>query len=397
MTVGNTAGLSAERAITAGAGLTGTDGGANSTYTLAAGAGTCITANTDDVALSATCSQNQTWSGTATFSSYLAAQSVAKSTAVGPNVDFDIGSTSLVLMTCTAAGSTCTFSGFTGGVNGRIVTIHNVSAPTYDLLLDHENASSAAANRITGWQNEDTRVKPQSSVVIVYNGTTSRWVIAAQGRFADSFATNPGNCSAGAIPRGVDAEGTAEGCGAVLETEGGTGIVTYAQGDIIYSDATDNLAVLAAGSAGQLLRTGGAGANPSWVARPSTHVGYRSVGDTAVAKADGNATVTTLTNWNTTLDDLGAVTPVSLDGFANIRIIVRGNNTGGQSGTVTTEIWNYTTAAQLVQVTFTSTTIATYTNTAAIALTGVNVLGCRIKSSVATDDPQLALCAWETY
>jgi hypothetical protein len=37
-------------------------------------------------------------------------------------------------------------------------------------------------------------------------------------------------------------------------TRGGTGIGTYAKGDILYSDATDSLARLAAGSTGQALR-----------------------------------------------------------------------------------------------------------------------------------------------
>lgn len=43
--------LAAERVLTAGAGLTGTDGGAGGAYTLAVGAGAGITVNADDVAL----------------------------------------------------------------------------------------------------------------------------------------------------------------------------------------------------------------------------------------------------------------------------------------------------------------------------------------------------------
>jgi hypothetical protein len=43
--------------------------------------------------------------------------------------------------------------------------------------------------------------------------------------------------------------------------------ITFAQGDILYFNGT-NLAKLAAGTAGRYLKTGGAGANPSWDAPP---------------------------------------------------------------------------------------------------------------------------------
>lgn len=55
VTVGSDGTLTAERSIVAGAGLTGTDGGANSTWTAAVGAGTCLTANADDVAVTGNC------------------------------------------------------------------------------------------------------------------------------------------------------------------------------------------------------------------------------------------------------------------------------------------------------------------------------------------------------
>ncbi len=52
----------------------------------------------------------------------------------------------------------------------------------------------------------------------------------------------------------------------IPETKGGTNQTTYTQGDIIYSSAANTLAKLAAGTATYILQTGGAAANPSWVA-----------------------------------------------------------------------------------------------------------------------------------
>ena len=52
--------------------------------------------------------------------------------------------------------------------------------------------------------------------------------------------------------------------GELQETLGGTGMASYTQGDILYASASDTLSVLAVGTKGQTLTTGGAAANPSW-------------------------------------------------------------------------------------------------------------------------------------
>ena len=51
---------------------------------------------------------------------------------------------------------------------------------------------------------------------------------------------------------------------APLETKGGTGQTSYTQGDILYSDGSNSLAKLGAGTSGQFLKTQGSGANPTW-------------------------------------------------------------------------------------------------------------------------------------
>lgn len=54
--------------LTAGAGLTGTVASEGSTPTVAVGAGTCIAANADDVALATSCAQDETWTGAHDYS-----------------------------------------------------------------------------------------------------------------------------------------------------------------------------------------------------------------------------------------------------------------------------------------------------------------------------------------
>lgn len=65
------------------------------------------------------------------------------------------------------------------------------------------------------------------------------------------------------IATGTVASGTWQGT-AVAEEYGGTGQSSYAQGDILYADASNSLAKLGAGTSGQFLKTQGTGANPTW-------------------------------------------------------------------------------------------------------------------------------------
>jgi len=50
----------------------------------------------------------------------------------------------------------------------------------------------------------------------------------------------------------------------IAVADGGTNISSYAQGDILYASGTTTLAKLAAGTSGYVLKTQGAGANPTW-------------------------------------------------------------------------------------------------------------------------------------
>ena len=112
----------------------------------------------------------------------------------------------------------------------------------------------------------------------------------------------------------------------IATTKGGTGLTSYASGDILYASATDTLAKLAKGTDGQILTL--ASGVPSWAAAPITlpsqtgNAGYylttdgtnASWGALVVPITTGTATVTA--NTATTVDT------VALSGFTSIEYMV---------------------------------------------------------------------------
>lgn len=127
----------------------------------------------------------------------------------------------------------------------------------------------------------------------------------------------------------------------VTETHGGTGIITYAAGDIIYADGVDSLAALPKGSDGEFLSL--SGGLPFWTTNAGGDVsGPASSTDNAVARWDGTGG-DTLQNSVVIIDDVGVVTGVTqldvdnlrLDGNtvsstdANGNIVLSPNGTGG--------------------------------------------------------------------
>ena len=66
------------------------------------------------------------------------------------------------------------FSGFADGVNGRVISLINLGANTFDLSDEH--ASSTATNRIKlpGGVNV-TVAALGGAVTLIYDGTSQRW------------------------------------------------------------------------------------------------------------------------------------------------------------------------------------------------------------------------------
>jgi len=124
---------------------------------------------------------------------------------------------------------------------------------------------------------------------------------------------------------GTIATGTWSGT-TIATTKGGTGLTSYASGDILYASATDTLAKLAKGTDGQILTL--ASGVPSWAAAPitlpsqtgnsgkylTTDGTTASWGTLVVPITTGTATVTA--NTATTVDT------VALSGFTSIEYMV---------------------------------------------------------------------------
>jgi hypothetical protein len=65
------------------------------------------------------------------------------------------------------------FTGMTGGVQGRIVYISNIG--TVDSIVIKHDATSTAANRFYCPNSADVTLRVNGSVLVVYDGTSSRW------------------------------------------------------------------------------------------------------------------------------------------------------------------------------------------------------------------------------
>jgi hypothetical protein len=135
--------LTAERTLTAGANLKITDGGANSTVTLAVG--------TENLAFAGDISP---------------AQIVANTN------DYDPAglSTATVLRLSTDASRNIT--SLAGGADGRVIIIHNVGSFNI-VLTDDDGATGTAGNRFALTNN--ITLTPDSCVILQYDSTTSRW------------------------------------------------------------------------------------------------------------------------------------------------------------------------------------------------------------------------------
>lgn len=64
-------------------------------------------------------------------------------------------------------------TGLANGRDGKIAIIANVGAN--DLVLQHQNAGSVAANRFLMVEGEDITLTPDDEALLIYDDTTSRW------------------------------------------------------------------------------------------------------------------------------------------------------------------------------------------------------------------------------
>lgn len=130
-----------------------------------------------------------------------------------------------------SSDATRTITGITSGYDGRELRLNNVGS--FALILADNNGSSTAANRMRFFGNA-AYLFPGDAISLRYDNTLTAWVLAA---------SHP------LLMRGV---------------QGGTGIASYAVGDLLYADSASSLAKLAGVATGNALISGGVTTAPAW-------------------------------------------------------------------------------------------------------------------------------------
>lgn len=64
-------------------------------------------------------------------------------------------------------------TGIANGLNGRMLYLVNVGAT--DIVIQHQNAGSAAGNRIITQASADVTMGPDETMILIYDSTTARW------------------------------------------------------------------------------------------------------------------------------------------------------------------------------------------------------------------------------
>jgi hypothetical protein len=93
----------------------------------------------------------------------------------GNNNNFAVGSYSFARITGPTAAFTIT--GITGGRDGKILVLYNTTGQTMN--LSNENTNSTAANRILTLGANPLPTTGTGSVVLMYDGSASRWIVTA--------------------------------------------------------------------------------------------------------------------------------------------------------------------------------------------------------------------------
>lgn len=99
------------------------------------------------------------------------------SLATGDNAAVDFGAATYIRITSGPTGD-FTIHGIAGGYDGRVLVIQN-SVP-YDMILANESGGDPTpANRIITQTGYDASFTDEATIVLVYDGTQSRWILAA--------------------------------------------------------------------------------------------------------------------------------------------------------------------------------------------------------------------------
>lgn len=333
---------------------------------------------------------------------------------------------------CPGSGAPTDATYWTGSANATLSAEHNLGALSTGLVLNTAGTPSAYAGSTCGANQWATSTNASGALTCSQPAFSDLSGAATDSQIpntitvdlataATALAANPADCAADRYATTIAASGaltcaqvslSAGVTGTLPIGNGGTGQTAAGaafdalspvttRGDMVYRSATSN-ARLAVGTNGQCLTSNGT--DPTWGSCSAGGGAPRNT-ITLAANYDNNAftaapaDVCTLagTNLGTTYKVFGSPAIVTMDDFTAARITVRYKNAGGQSGTVTCEVKNFTDGTVLVGPTAgtTSTTCTEQTATAAIALTGQKVVWCECKSTTGTDDPIFGPCTLE--
>lgn len=162
--------------VNAGAGLAGGASSGDATLTLRTDCADGQVLKSGSTGTTWTCEDDDSGGGS---------PSVQDTSATGTQNDFALtGSSTTHLRVSTGP----TFNGISGGSDGRILYLINNFSSSFNLA--YNAGGSTAANRIFNDIGATMPIGPREVVMLIYDGSASRWKVAKAYRFSDLFATD---------------------------------------------------------------------------------------------------------------------------------------------------------------------------------------------------------------
>jgi hypothetical protein len=162
------------------------------------------------------------------------------------------------------SGSGITLGGTAGEGTDFTVYSSGTSANTVSTLVLRDGSGNFSAGTITASLTGTASIAT-SSVNSATTTDTSSTLYLLGSRSSTGFAGTAIYVDSSISILGSQITAGVWGGTAISAVNGGTGQNTYAIGDILYASSSTALSKLAAGTAGSVLASGGAGAAPSWV------------------------------------------------------------------------------------------------------------------------------------
>jgi hypothetical protein len=162
------------------------------------------------------------------------------------------------------SGSGITLGGTAGEGTDFTVYSSGTSANTVSTLVLRDGSGNFSAGTITASLTGTASIATSSVNSATTTDTTSTLYLLGS-RSSTGFAGTAIYVDSSISILGSQVTAGVWGGTAISAVNGGTGQVSYTIGDILYASSTSALSKLAAGTAGSVLASGGAGAAPSWV------------------------------------------------------------------------------------------------------------------------------------